>query len=214
MVDQLTPLKRLDDQEQAVYFHARERRRSLAGVPELHRTHQIYGTTVMASTIAAAQFPTRNTLVTFKTAIRITAAAAVAGLIFEIGDGDIGIGAWLGSQTLGLHAGEDGTTNGATALFDNGAAWPDGLELDLVFGVRPGDGRVIIWANGDEVARSQASSNTFGAGGTWANSADGAFAQGVEGAAPVDVVEQGAPTNFDVIEPLSAYVGSVPRHFF
>lgn len=217
MVVQLQQLQRLDARGQAVQFHRRERRRSLAGVPELHRTHQIFGGTSMpVANIDAAQFPAavRDRLVTFKTAIRITAGAGVAGLVFELGDSAIGLGAWLGSQTLGFHAGEDGVVNGATALFDNGAAWPNGLELDLVFAVRPGDGRVVIWGNGQELARSQASSETFGAAGTWANGSNGAFAAAAQGTTPVDVLQTGAPTNFEVIEPLSAFVGSVPRHFY
>lgn len=163
--------------------------------------------------VPIAQFPVRTTLVTFKTVVRITAAAAVAGLIFEIGDSTIGVGAWLGSQTLGFHAGEDGTVNGATALLDNGAAWPDGLELELVFGVRPGDGRVRIWANGLEVARSVSSGGDFGVAEAWAAASNGSFAAVVQGTTPVDVVETGAPTNFAVIEPLSVYMGQVPRHF-
>ena len=35
----IQPLKALNEAEQAFYFHARERRRSLAGIPELFQTH-------------------------------------------------------------------------------------------------------------------------------------------------------------------------------
>ena len=210
----MATFREMDGMLQANLFHARERRKSLAGLLDVPRTHRIFGGAAMAvADININQFPTRTTLVTFQTAIRITAAAAVAGLAFEIGDSTMGVGLWLGSQTLGFHAGEDGTVNGATALFDNGTAWPDGLELDIVAAVRPGDGRVRIWANGQEVARSTASSDTFGAGGAWAASSNGSFAAAVQGTTPVDVVESGAPTNFDVIEPLSVFVGNIPRHF-
>jgi len=201
------------EQLQSILFNSRERRKSLAGVVDLPRTHHIYGASMAVADIDEARFPSKDILITFQTAIRITAAAAVAGLVFELGDSTIGAGLWLGSQTLGFHAGEDGIVNGATALYDNGAAWPDGMELDIVVAIRPGDGRVRIWGNGNELARSTASSDTFGAAGTWAADSNGAFAAAVQGTTPVDVVESGAPTNFDVIEPLSVYAGAVPRHF-
>ena len=202
------------EQGQAALFHARERRKSLAGIPDLFRTHQIVGSGAMAvANIDEAQFASKSTPITFKTAIRITAAASVAGLLFELGDSTAGAGLWLGSQTLGFHAGAAGTVNGATALFDNGAAWPDGLELDIVAAIRPGDGRVIIWGNGEELARSTASGGSFTSN-LWASDSNGSFAAAVQGTTPADVLQTGAPTNFDVIEPLSVYLGSVPRQFF
>lgn len=216
-VDRIQPGEPLSEIERAALFHARERRRDLAGIPQLHRTHRVYGVTVMAvSNIDAAAFPNRDTPVTFKTAIRVTENSGQhRGIVFEIGDSDIGTALWIGDQTIGLHAGEDGTTNGATALFDNGAELPVGLEMELVAAIRPGDGRVRLWGNGREIARSVASSNSFGAAGTWANSSNGAFAAAVQGTTPVDVpaASQGAPAGFEVIEPLSIFVGSYPRHF-
>lgn len=212
-IEQLNPI----DPSQAHLFHSRERRKSLAGIPELHRTHRIFGGTAMAvADVDAAQFPTRTTLCTWKTAIRITENAGQhRGIILELGDSDIGVAAWVGDQTIGFHAGEDGTVNGATALYDAGAELPVGLELELVFSVSPGDGKVRIWGNGIEIARSESSGGDFGTAGTWANSSNGSFAAAIQGTTPVDVpaISQGAPAGFEVIEPLSIYVGQKPRHF-
>ena len=167
----------------------------------------------MAVAAIGAVFPDTSTLVTFKTAIRIT-AASVSGLIFHVGDDAIGCGAWLGSQTLGFHAGEDGGTNGATITFDNGAAWPVGLELELIFCIRPGDGAIAIFANGNLLAKTRSFSGTFGAAGEWAdNGGGGSFADDFDTAIVSDILETGAPANFQVIEPLSAYIGTCPRHY-
>jgi len=173
---------------QAVRFHARERRLSLAGVPELHRTHRIYGVTGMAvaSIDTGAVFPNRTSPITFRTAIRITENTGEhRGLVFEFGDATTGAALWIGDETIGFHAGDDGTTDGATALFDNGAELPVGLELELIAAIRPGDGRVRL------------------------------FASAVQGTIIADVPEisQGAPAGFDVIEALSVYQGQIPRHF-
>ncbi len=204
--------------EHVVFHHAVRRRKSLAGVPEMFRTHRIFGVTAMALAPldTGVLFPSRTTLITFKTAIEVTPNGGVhRGMILELGGAAIGVGFWVGDQTIGFHAGEDGTVNGATALFDNGTVLPDTLLLDLVAAVRPGDGRVRLWANGTEIAREVASSGTFGAGGTWADTGAGSFAAAAQGAVVPDVpaISQIAPSGFQVIEPLSVYVGQVPRQF-
>jgi len=218
MAAALQPLKQLDGQEQAIFFHSRERRRSLAGIPEMNRTHRIYGDTVMevADIATGTIFPVRTNLISFKTAIAITENAGQhRGLVFEFGDDAIGAALWVGDQTIGFHAGEDGTVNGATALFDNTIELPVGLELELIAAVRPGDGRVRVWANGDELTRSTASSDGFGTAGAWTAASNGSFAAAAQGTVVPDVpaISQGAPAGFAVIEPLSIYEGQVPRHF-
>lgn len=206
----LTHLKVLNGQEQAIYFHSRERRRSLAGVVELFRKLRIFGVTSMpVSPIDIAQFPDQDMLITFQTAIRITDAAPV-GLIFELGNATTAVAAWVDGSELIFRAG-DTTTDRALASFDNTIDLPDGLEVDLVFSVRPGDGRIRVWANGNEIARDTAANGQLPNG--WAAASDGAFATAANGTLPADVTETGTPTNFEVIEPLSVYVGQVPRHF-
>ena len=206
------------DLGRAVFHHAVRRRQSLAGVPEMFRTMQIFGGTVMAvaDIDTGAIFPSRTSPITFRTAIEITANAGVhKGLVFEFSGSDIGAALWVGDQTIGFHAGEDGTVNGATALFDNTVALPVGLLMDIVVAIRPGDGRVRMWGNGKELARATASSNAFGAAKAWAEDSNGSFAAAVQGTVIVDVPagSQIAPDGFTVVEPLSVYVGQVPRHF-
>ncbi len=207
MAETTTPLKQLDAVEQAVYFHSRERRRSLAGVPEMFRTLQA---PIPTTPVLATQFPVRTTLLSFWTAIRITGAAPT-GLIFELGDATTAIAAWIDDTDIILRSGDAAADDRGIATFDNTVSLPVGLELDLVYAVRPGDGRVRIWANGLEIARGVATNGQLSNG--WAASSNGAFAAAAVGALPADVTETGAPTNFDVIQPLSVYVGQVPRHF-
>ena len=213
MVATLQPLKALSEREQAVYFHSRERRKSLAGTPELHRTHRIFGDTVMAvAPIAAALFPVRDTLITFKTAIRITAAAPT-GLVFEFGSSSRGVAIWVDNNLLRVRAGSAATFDRARATFNNTVDFPVGLEMEIVAAVRPGDGRVRLWGNGRELARDTSVNGNFGSPSDWAASSAGSFATAVQGSTPADVDQTGAPTNFEVIEPLSVYVGQIPRHF-
>lgn len=206
----------------AVQFHARERRRSLAGLPELARTHRIYdsatGAIAVATITTAAAFPSRAGPITFRTAIRVIensgSPGQTRGLILEIGGTTNGVAIWMGDQTIGFHAGPEGTVNGATALFDNGAIWPEGLEIDLVCAVIPGTGRVRMWGNGRELARSRASGNVFSPM-VWGGSGNGSFATGPSATTVSDVPAESniAPEGFQVIEPLSAYQKQVPRHF-
>lgn len=211
-------LKQLSEEEQAVYFHSRERRRSLAGIPELYRTAQHFGGTAMAvaSLDTDALFPDLTLPITFKTAITITDNVGQhRGLVFEFGDAAIGAALWVGDETIGFHAGEDSTVNGATALFDNSAELPIGWSPEIVVSIRPGDGRIRMWANGNELARATASSDTFGVAGAWTAASEGSFAAAAQGAVVPDVpaASQGAPDGFTVVEPLSVFNGQVPRHF-
>ncbi len=200
------------------FHHAVRRRQSLSGVPEMFRTMQIFGGSVMAvaDIDTGATFPVRTSPITFRTAIEITDNAGVhKGLIFEFSGTNIGAALWIGDSTIGFHAGEDGIVNGATALFDNTVELPVGLSMDIVVAIRPGDGRVRMWGNGQELARAAASSDTFGAAKAWAEDSNGSFASALQGTVVVDVpaASQVAPDGFTVVEPLSIYVGQVPRHF-
>lgn len=207
------------DRLQSVLFHARERRRSLAGVLELRRTHRIFneaGGAMAVDTLTTSQlFASRAGPITFQTAIRILDNGGEhRGLVFEIGGTANGIALWVGDQTIGFHAGPTGTTNGGTALFDNGAELPPGLELDLVVSTIPGTGKVRLWGNGRELARGQASGLIFNPM-VWSGSGNGSFATVLKDNAVTDVPVESAiaPTGFEVIEPLSAYQKQVPRHF-
>lgn len=276
------------DQKHAAYFAARERRRSLAGVVDLFRTHRFLNVARLLTVIGATAatpivittledhglvtgmtvsviavigvpeantsatvtvltsttfemdgtsgtgsysfggvvevpndmpvpsittgdvFPVRSGLTTFRTAVRIGAGSPL-GLVFEFGSSTRGCGVAINGATIILTAGGL-TTEVATATFDNGSVLPEGLELELVCALRPGDGRVRLWGNGQEIARATASSDSFG--GDWADANAGSFAQSAAGTCPAALTAANSdPANFEVIEPLSVYIGSVPQHF-
>lgn len=213
MADTLQPLKALNEQEQAVQFYRRERRRSLEDIAELFRTHKIDGGTQIAvATIPAATFPVRDTEVTFRTAIRFDDNTDPrTGLIFEFGSSASGIAMWIEDDLIGFRAGDTGD-DAASGTFDNTVQWPATLELDLVCAVRPGLGLIALWANGKQILRVQSVTQPFGSG-EWAASSAGSFASAFSGTIPADVGESGAPANFAVIEPLSVYISQRPRQF-
>lgn len=213
MVTALQPLKAMDGREQAVRFYNRERRRSLAGIPRLFRTLQLRGATdIPVANIATATFPTRDSEITFKTAIRIADNTDPrTGLIFEFGSSAAGLAIWIENDAIGFRAGGTGD-DGVAGTFDNVAQWPATLELEIVAAVRPGLGLVALWLNGEEVIKAQSVNETF-TNGEWAASSAGSFAAAAQGTIPADVVQSGAPTNFEVIEPMSVYVGQRPRQF-
>jgi hypothetical protein len=216
----LRGMKVLNGREQAVYFHSRERRRSLGGYPELFRTHQFYnaaGSAIAVANIATGTvFPARTELITFRTSITIDDNGGVhAGLVFEFGETTRGCALWLEDDKIGFHAGAAGDADGATALFDNGGELPVGWKLDLVVAARPGDGRVRIWGNGHELARATATNGDFGSPSEWSSNAAGSFAAAPQGTVVSDVPvgSAQAPDGFTVTSPLSAYVKQAPRHF-
>jgi hypothetical protein len=209
----------LDAQGQAVQFYARERRRSLLGVPDLFRTHQIYGVSSgeipVASIDTGTAFPERDGTLTFSTLIRITPNGGVhRGLVFCFGDQDGGCALWVDDENIGFHAGKAGVDDGATALYVAGAELPPGLELGLVAAVNVGSGRVRLWGNGREIARGQATGLTFDPA-QWSSAGTGSFASAPGGTVVSDVPIRAAqaPDGFEVIRPLSVYVNQVPRHF-
>lgn len=197
----------MSDLTQAILFHSKERRLSLAGIPDLFRSTAL---PIPTSPFSAARYPDPNGPVTFKTVIRITGATP-AGLVFEIGDVTTAMALWIDDSLIKVRAGDALAADRALASFDNTVSLPIGLELDIVASVRPGDGRIRLWLNGRERARDTAVNGQLPNG--TASSSDGAFAAAAVGALPSDVTQTGAPTSFDVVEPLSMYYGQVPRHF-
>lgn len=193
--------------DRALRYHSRERRLSLQGVPELFGTHRY---PIPTAAISAGSFVEFAEPTTFTTSIRITGATP-AGLIFEIGDGTTAIAAWIDDDEITLRAGNSGD-DAAIATFTNPTGTLEiGREFKLVCAVRPGSGRVRLWSASEEIARATAVNGQFPAG--WAADSVGAFAAAAAGALPADVAQTGAPSDFDVIQPLLAFAGQVPRHF-
>ncbi len=214
MAEAIQPFQEGTEQNQAVRFYSRARRRSLAGLDRMFRTHRFVGTTeIGVEPIATSSvFSNLGGSITFKTSIRIDANAGVhTGIVFEFGAGSRGCGLFLEDDRITWRAGGLSTI-GATAIFLNGAELPPGLELELVVAVNSGNGKVRMWGNGAELARDQAAAGALTVG--WTGTGTGTFAK-----LPANVVSEipvgarVAPDGFTVIEPLSAYVGQLPRHF-
>lgn len=194
----------LDGLGQALLFHSRQRRKSLAGVVQLRRDSQIFGATMDAAIPQALLSDSLASPITFQTAIRITGANPT-GIVFHYGTSAGSITLWLNGSEINFRAGD---TTPQVITFDNTVDLPVDLEMDLVASVIPGERRMRVWGNGTELVRKAP-------GATMPNiavAADGDFARAVSGTAPGDVTQTGAPTNFDVIEPLSVYKRQFPQH--
>lgn len=193
-----------------------DRIRSLGGEPKLFRTHNIRGAADLpVPTIDAAIFPldTRNSPVVFRTKIRIASnAAARSGLIFEFGDATHAIAAWLEDDKLKFRAGGTGADT-VLGTYNQGAQWPQTMELDITFAVRPGSGLVYVTLNGNMALRAQNAAKKLDPDGAWTGTGNGSFASAVSGALPADVTTLTAPANFSVIAPLSVYAKQFPQHF-
>ena len=95
-------------------------------------------------------------------------------------------------------------------------AIPAGLEMEIVCSVDPGSGRIRVWGNGQEIIRATSVSGALDPANGWTGTQIGSFASAPAIDVPADVplAAQVAPTNFEVIEPLSVYVKQRVRHFF
>lgn len=189
---------------------------SLAGMPELFRTHRIRGVSDLPTdfdTSVVFPDPIRNQDITFKTAIQFNNNTGNrSGLIFEIGGNIRGTVMWIQNQIIGFRAGRDAPSSGVHEEFDYGAQWPANLILNIVASVRPGMGGITVWVNGTEVIFGMSDTSMFELG-MWSGPSDSSFASDANGDIRADVPVDHAPINFAVIEPLSVYVRQAPRHF-
>ena len=215
MVRALRPLRSeaFTQQQQAAFFHSRERRKSRGELLELFRTHQLRGAAVIAlATFDPATLFPSNELdpITIQTSIRFADnATARSGLIFELSDATGGAALWLTDTTMVLRAGSVIAAEIATATFDNVSQWPATLELDITCVIIPGSGVATILLNNYGSARAVASGGDLGTVG-WLAGNNGSFASVVNGANPTLPVTT-APAEFDVIAPLDFFVNQRPR---
>ena len=199
-------------QQQAAFFYARQRMKGQRGFPVGPITHRF---SIPTATIVATLFPDRERPITLYTRIRILDNGGVhRGLIFEFGSATRGMAAWVGDQTIGLTAGGL-TTEQATATWDLGVELQPGREFQLMFVVRPGDGRIHIFNRGRSLQAATASGGSFGTGG-WADGEAGSFAAAADTTTPdgVPALSDQAPAGFEVILPLTVLNGFVPTEFF
>lgn len=200
---------------QAAQFHRRERRRSHANVPKLYRTHRLVGSgQIGVATVDPSSIFSGRELspVTFKTAIQISDNASTReGLVFEFSDASGGTALFLSDTTMVAVSGDDAGNDNLSITFDNVVQLPAGAKFDVILALSPGLGRGELWLNGHSVANGVTTSGDFGSIG-WFSGDNGSFASAANGAVPAGVSAL-APQNFSVIEPLSVYIGQIPRQF-
>lgn len=206
-----------DKREQALLYRHRQRTLGLRDVREgLHRTHFLELSP--APTFDTGDlFPDRSTVVTLVTAIR-QIGVTPAGLIYEFSDAtDGGLVAWLEDGSINVQVGaSEGSPNTDSIHVQHTIADVVGAEYKLAVTVIPGAQKLFVWVNGAIVARETNTGGTFpGSPKFWCPDTGGSF-----NAAPNGVISAGvpggsqqAPADFEVIEPLSIYVGQKPRHF-
>lgn len=197
-------------QAQAAAYHARQRKRGLRSLPDLHRTYELKNplddTILETAILTSAAFPDQSSPFTWHT--RVSIGTIVGGLVFELGGSAGAAACWIETDKVGWRAG--GATGGgldAAAIYTHSSTWGDGTILDLVGTVIPGSGEVRLWIDGDLVAQDASDSPMP----LWGTSEAGTFGLAALGALPTDVAETGAPNGFDVIAPFSIYQNQVPR---
>lgn len=215
MVDALNRQKPIDTElEQHVYHRSRARVRALRDLTKgMFRTHR-FEVGAADTVVINDLFPDRDLPITFITSFRITGATP-AGLIFEFSDStDGGLVAWVDGTTLGVQVGaSEGTPWTDSINVQHTIASDVGAEFDLAVAVLPVHQQLFVWVNGERVDTHLRNSGGTFPNGTWAPASGGAFAAIVNGTASAGATQTGAPTDFEVYEPLSIYQGQKPRHF-
>lgn len=205
--------KVLDAVEQAVYYHSRERVRSLRNVvAKLHRTHRIELGTSGIDT--GAIFPLRTRPITFRTIVDVTGLAA--GVVFEFGNATAGVKMSLNLGNIGFAAGsgagDDGV--GVTAAVGGRFAVSSGsVRSELVAAVNPGTQKVRVWIDGEEAVRGE--SPDPWPSGEWGTDDDGSVGAAASGTGSNNRAQSTtvAPSNFALVAPLEVFVGQLPRGF-
>ncbi|AAT69546.1 gp70 [Alphaproteobacteria phage PhiJL001] len=192
-------------QLQASLFASRERTRLLRGrVLDIPRTHQIVGASAIATTIPAGSFAARDRVTTFKTRLRFSSALP-SGNVFSFGNATGAISMWVSNSAINFRAGGAtvNTDASSVSVTINPVA---GLDLTVIGMVRL-DGLVGLWV----VELGLIAWDSTGSFSSFANDVVGDFAQAAAQPLPADVASSGAPANFSVVEPLSVFLGNLPR---
>lgn len=212
MTDALKPQKPIDnDQEQAVYYFARERRGSLDDpVEKLFRTHGPLGVNV-ASVDTGTIFPSRVLPITFATTI-LTSGVAASGIVFEFGDSTTGLKLAVDSGSIYVAAGDAAGNDGIAGSVIVPAVSVSGAKLELRLAIRPGSGEVRLFIDGDHALRLVTAAADMANG--WASTAAGAIGAAQQGTSTQrGQTINGAPSDFALVESLSVYQNQIPRQF-
>lgn len=185
----------LGAREHAAHYHARRRTRSHRDITRgLSRTHDLgIGP---ANYVTEAIFPVRTRPITFVTAIEITGANA-DGIFMTFGDSTGKIRCSIKNRKLMVVARNaiSGTASHSTPTV---SAFGDvGAQIGIALAINPGAATIRGWVNGDLMLRLTISSGFHD--GEWCGPGDGAITDTM--------------TDFALVEPVSAFLGQLPRQF-
>lgn len=144
------------------------------------------------------------------------------GLLFAIGGEQVGVAAWISNDLrLGFGAGSKPAilpvSNQTWTHHETTMNWIPTKRrnvIDLAFAVRPGDGTIRAWWNGEPVLAARSNAGTFARSGTplWSGAFDGGFMT-VPAAIPRVALNTAAPNaSLQAASPLSVYVHRRPWH--
>lgn len=175
-------------------------------VSGLHQTHAF----VEADNpiVTGDSFPDRDRDLTVAVDIRIS-AAAINGIVFELGGGTAGFSLVVASNFAAIYAGETGD-DGVVAIANN-VPNVAGQLVRIVAATRPGTGEVWLWINGKLSARATSVNGAFSNG--WATSLDGAVGETANTVHPdVPGPQAVALANAQVVGPARIYNGFLPKN--
>ena len=224
MAETVTPLKALDEREQAIQYHRRQRALSHRDLMRgLFRTHAFDWP---AGDIGAATyFGGRDRPITFTTRIEITAGSP-NGMVLEIGNTSAGMFLALDSANGTIEAGAGGNNihGGASGTYTPPGLDTVGARFALALSLHPALGVVELWVNGESGFAAQTSglaSDDHFTDRVWAperSNSVGNFGQRDPDGRVNTLISHGPtlnvdPSGFALIEPLSAFQGQLPRFF-
>lgn len=197
-------VKPLDEVEQAVYYHSRERVRSLRDI-----TTGLFRTLVLAldsGDFSNGQFGALTRPVTVVHWIEVTGASP-SGVFWEIGSSSQGAGLSFDAGALVVAAG-DGAGDGGVSVALSGIT--QGERVQVAAAISPGSKRVAIYVNGYREAYA-VGVDPF-TGGAYSDSGDGRV-NGVNGTVTPRLGVATALSDAAIVSPVSVYVGQLPRGF-
>lgn len=204
MIEQVQPLKVLDEAEHATYFHSRERVRSLRDVTKgLFRNLSL---PLDSGTFLTTQFGDRSRPIVVTQEIEVTGGSP-SGVIWEIGSVTQGAGLSFNGGTLTAGAGDGVGNGGVTATL---AGITNGERVQVAVAINPGTQRIGIYVNGH--LESFADGVSAFTNGEYADSSDGQV-NGVNGTATPRLVSTATLSDVSIVSPVSVYIGQLPRGF-
>lgn len=155
----------------------------------------------------------------------VGAVPVAEGLLFAVGGTNIGTAAWITQdKRFGFGAGNKPATLPFTNLtwthHQTDIDFVPGMRrniVDLAFSVRPGDGSIRAWWNGQMVINAQANAGTFNTNplvpAVWGGQNPGAYFALPAQIPRVALVTTAPNVSLQAVSPLSVYLNSRPWHF-